>query len=115
MLITIIVVLLQLINIGSTTAFFAILSLNTLALYLSYLIPILFWIIHKLRGFPVPYGPFKVSSSLPYHTYFRVALSEVSCLSRRPSLCVLPPFPSMYLISSHLPVSSSIQRCLLSS
>ncbi|KAK6369786.1 hypothetical protein LTS17_009236 [Exophiala oligosperma] len=64
LLITAVVLLLQLINIGSTTAFFAILSLNTLALYLSYLIPILFWMIHKLRGFPVPYGPFKLPRGL---------------------------------------------------
>lgn len=41
-------------------AFFAILSLNTLALYISYIIPILFLVIHKLRGFHVPYGPFKL-------------------------------------------------------
>jgi choline transport protein len=56
--------LLQLINIGSTTAFFAILSLNTLALYLSYIFPILFFIMHKLRGFPVFYGPFRLPRGL---------------------------------------------------
>jgi hypothetical protein len=35
--VSLIVVLLNLINIGSTTVFFAILSLNTLALYISYI------------------------------------------------------------------------------
>jgi amino acid transporter len=56
--------LLNLINIGSTTAFFAILSLNTLALYISYILPILFFLIHKLRRQPIPYGPFKIPYGL---------------------------------------------------
>jgi choline transport protein len=49
-----------LINIGSTTAFLAILSLATLALYISYLIPITFVLIRKLEGRPPNYGPFKL-------------------------------------------------------
>ncbi|ETN42760.1 uncharacterized protein HMPREF1541_01918 [Cyphellophora europaea CBS 101466] len=64
LLITAIVMLLNLINIGSTTAFFAILSLNTLSLYLSYIIPIVLFTIHKIRGFYVPYGPFKLPRGL---------------------------------------------------
>lgn len=48
-LVTFITTILQLINIGSTTAFFAILSLNTLALYISYILPVLFLFIHKLN------------------------------------------------------------------
>ncbi|KIW98464.1 uncharacterized protein Z519_00125 [Cladophialophora bantiana CBS 173.52] len=70
-LITIIVMLLQLINIGSTTAFFAILSLNTLALYLSYIIPILFLVIHKLQGFGISYGPFRLprGTGLPINIF----------------------------------------------
>jgi choline transport protein len=60
MLVTFIVMLLNLINLGSTTAFFAILSLNTLALYISYIIPILFFIMAKLRHDPIPYGPFRL-------------------------------------------------------
>ena len=58
MLVSFIVMLLNLINLGSTTAFFAILSLNTLALYISYIIPILFFIMSKFRHDPIPYGPF---------------------------------------------------------
>ena len=50
--------LLNLINLGSTTAFFAILSLNTLALYISYIIPMVFLVMTKLRGDHIPYGPF---------------------------------------------------------
>jgi choline transport protein len=52
--------LLNLINLGSTTAFFAILSLNTLALYISYIIPMVFLVMTKLRGDHIPYGPFRL-------------------------------------------------------
>ncbi|KAJ9613138.1 hypothetical protein H2200_003079 [Cladophialophora chaetospira] len=71
LLITFIVMLLQLINIGSTTAFFAILSLNTLALYLSYILPILFLITHKFRGLSIPYGPFRLprGTGLPINVF----------------------------------------------
>jgi choline transport protein len=55
-----VVVLLSLITVGNTTAFFAILSLNTLALYLSYLLPIIFFSLAKLRGQHIPYGPFRL-------------------------------------------------------
>jgi choline transport protein len=52
--------LLALINIGSTTAFFAILSLATLALYISYLPPILFFLLRKLEGRQPARGPFSL-------------------------------------------------------
>lgn len=55
-----IVTLLSLIYIGSTTAFNAILSLSTLALYASYVLPILFILLRKLRGPPLPYGPVRM-------------------------------------------------------
>jgi choline transport protein len=59
-LVIVIVVLLTLISIGNTAAFFAILSLNTLALYISYVMPIIFFTLAKLRGDHIPYGPFKL-------------------------------------------------------
>jgi choline transport protein len=59
-LVTILVGLLQLINIGSTTALYAILSLSLLALYLSYVIPIFFFALARLRGDHIPYGPFRL-------------------------------------------------------
>lgn len=59
---TTVAVLLLLINIGSTTAFFAIVSLSTLSLYISYIIPLVFFTIHKLRGEYIPYGPFRFKS-----------------------------------------------------
>jgi choline transport protein len=52
--------LLALINIGSTTAFFAILSLSTLSLYISYLLPIIFLLIRKVEGRHPVYGPFRL-------------------------------------------------------
>lgn len=56
----VVVVLLTLISVGNTTAFFAILSLNTLALYISYLMPMIFFTMAKLRGDHIPYGPFRL-------------------------------------------------------
>jgi choline transport protein len=51
---------LALINIGSTTAFFAVLSLSTLSLYISYMLPILFFMLRKLEGRHPTYGPYKL-------------------------------------------------------
>ncbi|KAK0109940.1 hypothetical protein ONS95_002607 [Cadophora gregata] len=52
--------LLALINIGSPTAFNALISLPTIALYMSYFIPILFLVIRKLQNRHPTYGPFKL-------------------------------------------------------
>ena len=52
--------LLALIYIGSTTAFNALISLPTIALYISYFIPIFFVVIRKLQGRHPKYGPFKL-------------------------------------------------------
>ncbi|KAL3409181.1 amino acid permease [Aspergillus fumigatus] len=49
-LVAMITVLLALINIGSTTAFNALLSLTTLGQYISYLIPVIFLLIKRLRA-----------------------------------------------------------------
>jgi choline transport protein len=50
--------LLGLINIGSTVAFNALVSLTTAGLFISYLIPITLIMIKKLKGEEVRYGPF---------------------------------------------------------
>lgn len=55
-----IVALLMLLNLGSATAVYAILSLNNLALYTSYLQIVSSFLIHKLRGNHVTFGPFKL-------------------------------------------------------
>jgi len=52
--------ILALIYIGSSTAFNAIISLTTLTLYISYIFPILFFMLRKIRGPPLAYGPFKL-------------------------------------------------------
>lgn len=54
------IALLQLINIGSTTALYAILSLSTISLYISYVLPIIFFTLAKFRGDSIPYGPFRL-------------------------------------------------------
>ena len=67
---TAVTVLLMLINIGSTTAFYAIVSLSTLALYISYIIPMVFFTLAKLRGDHIPYGPFHMNKALGLATNF---------------------------------------------
>lgn len=59
-LVSTIVALLQIINIGSSTAFYAIVGLSTIGLYLSYVLPILFIALAKIRGDRINYGPFKL-------------------------------------------------------
>ncbi|KAK6074503.1 LPXTG-domain-containing protein [Seiridium cupressi] len=62
MLLGLIVTLLSLIYIGSVTAFKAIISLQALGLYFSYIFPILFILLRKLRGPTPPFGPFKIGA-----------------------------------------------------
>lgn len=50
----------MLINIASTSAIYAILSLNNLALASSYLQVVAFFFIYKIRGGKPDYGPFKL-------------------------------------------------------
>jgi choline transport protein len=55
--------LLALINIGSSTAFNAFISLPALALYVSYFFPILFLFLRRLSNnhpTPIPWGPFRL-------------------------------------------------------
>ncbi|KAK4958973.1 hypothetical protein LTR10_003772 [Elasticomyces elasticus] len=59
-LVSIVIVLLSLINIGSSIALNAILSLSTLALYISYLIPITLLVLKRLRREKVTFGPFSL-------------------------------------------------------
>src|ERR1700712_5691471 len=50
--------ILSLIYIGSTTAYNAIISLSSLGLHISYVIPITFFVLRKVRGPPLAFGPF---------------------------------------------------------
>jgi choline transport protein len=55
-----VVTCLSLIYIASAAAFNALISLQALALHVSYFFPVLFFLIRKIRGPPPPYGPFKL-------------------------------------------------------
>ncbi|PWY80395.1 amino acid permease [Aspergillus sclerotioniger CBS 115572] len=58
-LVTTITILIALINIGSSAAFNAVLSLDTLALYISYLVPVLFMLIKRIHApGDINWGPF---------------------------------------------------------
>ncbi|KAL9109285.1 MAG: hypothetical protein Q9227_006040 [Pyrenula ochraceoflavens] len=49
------------IQIGSTTAFNAVLSLSSLTLYISYMVPIVFLILRKIRApHTIPFGPWRI-------------------------------------------------------
>lgn len=62
--------LLALINLGSTTAFNALVSLPTIALYMSYLMPTLLLLLRKVRGIHPQYGPFKLGRwGIPINTF----------------------------------------------
>jgi choline transport protein len=52
--------MLSLIYIGSTTAYNAIISLGSIGLHVSYVLPIAFILLRKIRGPPVAYGPFNL-------------------------------------------------------
>jgi choline transport protein len=56
-LVSITVVLLSLINIGSSTALSALLALTNISLYVSYLIPIFLVLLKRLRKEPIQFGP----------------------------------------------------------
>lgn len=55
--------LIGLINIGSTVALNAMISLTIAGLFISYLIPIMLLMIKKLKGEEIKYGPFKMPRS----------------------------------------------------
>jgi len=91
-LVTAIVVVLSLINIGSSTALNAIISLSTLALYISYLIPITLLIIKRLHNQPIGTGPF---------TLGRYGLAvNTAALVYGVFICIFLPFPSFMPVTA---------------
>lgn len=78
--------LITLISAGSTAAFNAILSLNTLSLYISYLIPMIFFTLAKLRGDYIPYGPFRMGPWGLVVNFFAIAYAIF--------IAVFLPFPA---------------------
>ena len=59
-LVGVIIFLLAIIFIPSATAFNAIISMQAIAVHISYVLPILFILLRKIRGPPVEFGPFKL-------------------------------------------------------
>jgi choline transport protein len=60
LLISFINFILSLINIGSSVAYNAIISLCTLGIMASYILPISFFLLKKLNGTSIEYGPFRL-------------------------------------------------------
>lgn len=85
--------LLSIIYVISTTAFNAIISLQTISLSVSYIPPILFFFLKKLRGEPISYGPFKLGR---YGIATNVLALVYLCF-----VVIWMPFPTM------LPVTGS--------
>ncbi len=85
--------LLAVINIGSSTAFNALISLPTIALYISYFIPIFFLVIRKLQNRHPQYGPFKLGSyGLPINLFALVYILYI--LTFLPFPTILPVIAS---------------------
>jgi len=85
-LVVLVVFLLSFVQIGSTEAFSAMISLSTLALYASYTLPTIFWTIHKLRGKPIIYGPFRMGKWGIIVNIYAIIWGVYTC--------VFLPFPS---------------------
>ncbi|KAI9774493.1 MAG: hypothetical protein M1835_006012 [Candelina submexicana] len=84
-LVTIVTILLSLINIASTTAFNAVLSLATLALNISYLIPVILFFLKRVRNEPIPFGPFTLGRWGFYINLFAIVYTVF--------ICIFLPFP----------------------
>ena len=85
-LVTLVIVLLSLINIGSSTALNAILSLSTWALYISYLIPITILLLKRVRTpHSITYGPFRLGRFGPLINTYAIIYGVF--------ICIFLPFP----------------------
>ena len=91
-LVGVIVCLLGLINIGSSTALIAVLSLSTLSLYISYLIPIIIFALRKIRNKHIPYGPFRLGPLGLYVNIFAIVYAIF--------ICIFLPFPPMQPVTA---------------
>jgi amino acid transporter len=93
-LIGVCICLLALVNIGSSTAFNALISLPALALYISYLFPIFFLFTRRVsrsRKKSIPWGPFRLGRAGPF-----VNLAAMGCLI---FVVIWMPFPTILPVS----------------
>ncbi|KAF1997787.1 amino acid transporter [Amniculicola lignicola CBS 123094] len=82
-----VVTLLALIYMASATAFNALVSLQALALHVSYFLPILFMFLRRIRGDPPTYGPFKLGKlGVPVNLFALCYLFYI---------CLWMPFPQI--------------------
>jgi choline transport protein len=87
-----VICLLSLINIGSSTAFNAIISLATVALYVSYLIPILCLVLKRFSGNKIAWGPWTLGRYGVFINIFALCYGIF--------ICIFLPFPSQRPITS---------------
>lgn len=92
LLVGVICALLSLINIGSSTAFNALISLPLITLYISYGIPITFILIRKVRGLHTRYGPFQLGRwGIPINTFALVYILFILSFVALPTLRPVVP------------------------
>ena len=85
-LVTGIVFLLSLINIGSSTALNAVVSLSCIGLYVSYLLPMILLLTKRLRNEPIAWGPFHLNPRLGI-------IVNIYAIVYAFFICVFLPFP----------------------
>lgn len=87
-----VICLLSLINIGSSTAFNAIISLATVALYVSYIIPIFCLVLKRFSSEKIAWGPWTLGRYGPAINIFALCYGVF--------ICIFLPFPSQQPITS---------------
>lgn len=92
LLVAVLCALLALVNLGSTTAFYAVISLATFALYISYVPPIVFILIRKFKGLPRPSGPWNLGR-------FGIPIN-IFALCYAIFMIIFLPFPTLLPVTS---------------
>ncbi|KAF2816758.1 amino acid transporter [Mytilinidion resinicola] len=84
--------LIGLITVGNTSAFYAVISLGAIALYISYIVPIFLFLLRKIQGEHPHYGPFSLGKfGLAINIY-----AVIWCL-----FCIVwLPFPSVVPVTA---------------
>jgi choline transport protein len=91
-LVSVVCALIGLITVGSTAAFYAIISLGAIALYISYLVPLTLFTLCKLEGRQLNYGPWRLGRfGLPINIF-----AICYCIF----VIVWLPFPSMVPVTA---------------
>jgi choline transport protein len=86
------VVLLSLINIGSSTALNALLALTNISLYISYLVPIFLVLLKRLRKEPLQFGPWTLGRWGMAVNLYAIVFGVF--------VCIFVPFPPMVPVTA---------------